>query len=165
MVQGNDADARSSVDEVIRRYFIALDGRDRSMMLTVFADDARIDYDGRFHASGLPAIREFFESGVASAGIGIAIRSTIHVIADVHIDTDSNGATSRTHAVAYLSGTRGDRDVVLMRGLRYVDRLEPRAPGWQIVQRAHQPLWAVEHLALPTSVVEHRAEPNPEGHL
>jgi uncharacterized protein (TIGR02246 family) len=153
---GNRAEARAEVEEVIRRYFTALDNRDRPTMLSVFADNAQIDYDGQFHALGLTAIREFFESGVASASIGITVDSTVHVMAHALIDAGARTATARTHAVAYLSGARDDRHIVFTRGLRYVDRFERRADGWQIVERSHRCLWTVEHPAVqwhPSSVL------------
>jgi hypothetical protein len=69
---------------------------------------------------------------------------TTHVVGQISVDVDGDTARTVTLAPAYLV-VAGDQDRrLIVRGLRYSDRLVGLDDGWKIVDRVHVLDWMYE---------------------
>ena len=129
------ADQRQAVQEVIDRYFFAIDSCNPDLVRRCFANDARYTSDaGLLDMEGRDAIGN-------RLGKGGRFVHTTHVRASQEIVIDGDIAAADTFAVAYLVEPEAAGGTVHVRGLRYTDRLERGADGWEIVSRHHSTKW------------------------
>ena len=126
-----------AVYDVLVRYAHAIDSRDFDAVGECFAEDAHATYAGRDLPASRAAIVSFLRESVTS-------EASTHMVGGVRIDVEDDHARSEQTAFAvHLEQGR-----VRLRGLRYLDRLERRQGGWQIVERLHEPVWTAEVPAL-----------------
>ena len=129
------ADQRQAVQEVIDRYFFAIDSCNPDLVRRCFANDARYTSDaGLLDMEGRDAIGN-------RLGKGGRFVHTTHVRASQEIVIDGDIAAADTFAIAYLVEPEAAGGTVHVRGLRYTDRLERGADGWEIVSRHHSTKW------------------------
>jgi hypothetical protein len=122
-----------AVYDVLVRYAAAVDRHDWDAVGACFATNARATYAGREIGPG----REAIVSGLRGA---LTARASTHLVGGVSIQLDGNRATSGQTAVAFrVEGSR-----LVIRGLRYDDRLERRDGHWEITRRVHTPTWTAE---------------------
>ena len=136
-------DARQAVQELLDRYFFAIDSCNPDLIGTCFADDARYTSDaGLLDMEGRAAI-------AGRLGRGGRFAHTAHVRASQEIVIDGDGAAADTFAIAYLVEPETDGGTVHVRGLRYTDRLQRGADGWKIVNRHHSTKWQFDQPGCP----------------
>jgi hypothetical protein len=122
--------AKEEIRSVLMRLARGTDRRDAALIRSCYHADA-IDDHGAFHGS--PA--DFADW----VGTTLAIfESTMHVLGNISIELDGSSAHTESYCTPHLvfpaHDPGGARDVV--RGLRYVDRVEQRAGGrWLIAKR------------------------------
>jgi SnoaL-like domain len=144
-----EAELRTALDgaairEVQTRYAAGLDRRDWGMVRACFTEDVRASYNGVALQPGVEAVVEYVRAVAA-------LRSTMHAVSNVVADLDGDGASVETVTVAYLvrDGADGDAPVMIIRGLRYRDRMVRRDGRWLIAERVHAPEWMHEVTAQP----------------
>jgi len=126
---------RQAVQEVLDRYFFAIDSCNPDLVRRCFANDARYTSDaGLLDMEGRDAIGN-------RLGKGGRFVHTTHVRASQEIVIDGNVAAADTFAIAYLVEPEAAGGTVHVRGLRYADRLERGEDGWKIVSRHHSTKW------------------------
>jgi hypothetical protein len=126
---------RQAVQEVIDRYFFAIDSCNPDLVRRCFANNARYTSDaGLLDMEGRDAIGD-------RLGKGGRFVHTTHVRASQQIVIDGNVAAADTFAIAYLVEPEAAGGTVHVRGLRYADRLERGEDGWKIVSRHHSTKW------------------------
>jgi hypothetical protein len=141
--QLGDALDRAAVREVQLRYATGLDRRDFAMVRACFTEDAQATYNGVALEPGVDAI-------VAYVRAVEALRSTMHSVTNVVADIESERADVETTTVAYL--VRDDdagAQTIIIRGLRYRDRMVRRDGAWLIQHRVHAPEWMYEVAGQP----------------
>jgi hypothetical protein len=134
---------RAAIREVMLQYAAGLDRRDFAMVRACFTEDVSAEYSGSQLAPGVDAI-------IAHVRGVSALRSTMHVVANVVVELRGDTASSETYTLACLADARGGDEVILMRGLRYRDELvrDPER-GWLIRRRVHIPEWMFNAEGLP----------------
>jgi len=129
---------RREIEEVIKRYFLALDRGEPALYDEVFAPDGRLWVEGRI-------IRGPGAAPLAGppAGIDGTPEGFNHVLGQSIITLDGDRAEAESNAVAYLVMAGMPRRV-LVRGLRYLDRFVRTPAGWRIADRRHNLDWMFE---------------------
>jgi hypothetical protein len=122
-----------AVYDVLVRYAAAIDGRDWETVGGCFADDARATYAGDELGPGRAAI-------VGALRDALTASSSTHLVGGVSIQLDGDQASSEQAAVAF----RVEDGRLVIRGLRYDDRLARRDGRWEITERVHRPIWTAE---------------------
>ena len=126
---------RQAVQEVIDRYFFAIDSCNPDLVRRCFANNARYTSDaGLLDMEGRDAIGN-------RLGKGGRFVHTTHVRTSQEIVIDGYIAAADTFAIAYLVDPEAAGGTVHVRGLRYADRLERGENGWKIVSRHHSTKW------------------------
>ena len=145
MAMTGELEDREAIRQVITRYFVAQDNRQRDAVLELFADDARLSMHGVEVADGRDAIAAYFSSERALEAMGVdreQILSTHHMMGTHLVDLRDENASAVTYAVAYIALDHDGREDLLVRGLRYLDELRRTRDGWRIVDRVHTSDWA-----------------------
>jgi hypothetical protein len=139
-----DALDGAAIREVQTRYAAGLDRRDWDMVRACFTPDAQASYNGTALQPGVDAIIEYVRA-VAR------LRSTMHAVSNVVADLDGDTAQCETVTVAYLvrDGEDGGSPLIIIRGLRYHDRMVRLDGRWLIAHRVHAPEWMHEVTAQP----------------
>jgi hypothetical protein len=138
-----DALDRAAIREVQLRYATGLDRRDFAMVRACFTEDAQATYNSLALEPGVDAIVAYVRSVEA-------LRSTMHSVTNVVADIDGDSAAVETATVAYL--VREDdagAQTIIIRGLRYRDRMVRRDDTWLIQHRLHAPEWMYEVAGQP----------------
>jgi len=136
-INGPEHDDYWAVRRTVDRYFAAIDRADKSLLAEVFTEDATYESEGgTLNCSGRAGISEKLASG--------RFRSTSHVTSSMTIDLDGDGARADTFAVAYLVDQHATPERIVVRGVRYRDRLRREGAGWLITHRRHETQWQTE---------------------
>jgi hypothetical protein len=136
---------RAAIREVQLRYATGLDRRDFAMVRACFTEDAQASYNGIALDPGADAI-------VAYVRAVEDLRSTMHAVANVVADFADGAADVETTTVAYLvAEAEGDpgAPTIVVRGLRYRDRMVRRHGEWLIEHRVHAPEWMYQVAGQP----------------
>ena len=112
---------REAILDVIARYAHTVDGRDLDGILTCFAPDGRIDFEGGLTSGeGHDGIRAAFAEAFTQPALAPPAVST-HLMANTLVTIDGDTARAETQGVAYLASPV--TGTVRTRGLRYRDVL------------------------------------------
>jgi ketosteroid isomerase-like protein len=122
-----DNDDRADIIDVTVRYATAIDSRQWSLLATVFAEDAVMDYGEIGQWNGADAVIEFMELSHAGAS------HTMHRMTNHVIDVDGDTAQARTYVDALILVEDGSG--VNAVGF-YDDALARTAAGWRITRRS-----------------------------
>lgn len=154
-----------AVREVLARYMVAIDdmiagdpdGLD--VVMSCFAPDATLHYPGAV-ARGTEEMRDMFTGTTprddpAFDGFTRLPVST-HAMLTMHAVVEDDAADTRLSATANLCGVRDGTEIVMVRGLRYLDHLEKGSEGWSITERHLVVDWQYEVPA--TGVAQPRFE-------
>lgn len=139
---------------------MAVDRRDPDAAVACFTSDAVIHFPG-VDARGEHEIYALF-SGRTPTETSVpelaGFRRTLmtHSMTTMLSEVDGDEAVTRTYATAHLCGMFGDRETIVVRGLRYLDRAVRTSGGWRIRERHHVVDWMYE--VPPMSIAQHRAE-------
>lgn len=131
-------DDRQQIYDVLVRYAEGIDRRDFDAVATCFTWDAHASYGGRDVGPGVGPILELLRHGVESS-----LAST-HLVGNLQIEVDGDRATSVSAAIAVHVVDRAEGTRVLIRGLRYHDRLKRVDGGWRIAERVHEQRWMAD---------------------
>jgi SnoaL-like domain len=127
-----------NVRETIERYFFGVDAKDRRALVSCFCTDAQASYHW------LTPEQKTIVGGIAIGDDVYAVcslfTSSTHSIANLVVDLIGEAAEANTFAIANV--VRGSS--LLVRGLRYQDRLIRTPQGWRIIRRKHTPMWQTE---------------------
>ena len=133
------ADDRALILDVWARYSTSIDGRDLAALRTCFADDAVAGYWPGHQLDGADEIVAFIGGSIGS------FRATQHLIGTHSFEfEDDDTARASTYVQAAHVMDRGGREVVVVVGGRYVDRLRREPDGWKLVERRFEPMWTTE---------------------
>jgi ketosteroid isomerase-like protein len=138
-------DDEQALRRLMSRYLVAIDRRDVSAFVETFTDDAVIRFPG-VTVRGSSEIRETFSRQPRRANpvpelAGFSSRLTMHAMTTMVADVRGDQALTETYATAHLCGERDGREVILIRGLRYLDRALRTEAGWRIADRDHVVDW------------------------
>jgi ketosteroid isomerase-like protein len=123
--------------DVLVCYADAVDRRRYDLLERCFTDDATAQYAGTDVDPGAKAIVEFIRRALTS-------KVSTHFVSNVNINIDGDVATSDSVTIAcHVQGVDG-ASTLLIRSVRYLDRLERRGSRWLIARRMHIPSWACE---------------------
>jgi SnoaL-like domain len=143
-VQSDQRESDSlSIRATIERYFFAVDSKNLEALLHCFTSDAQAEYhcgtaEHRVIIGGEEICADVY------AGCG-RFASSSHCVANSSVEILDDFADTDTFAVAHvLMGGN-----MLVRGLRYQDRLRRTPNGWRIHLRKHAPQWQYEIAAQP----------------
>jgi ketosteroid isomerase-like protein len=133
---------RSEIYELLGSYFRGLDSVNHDMVLDVFADDARLAVGGMPVATGRQEIQAFYSAWPSfTRGTDPPAPETKmshHFMGAPSIVVDGDTAATETYALVHLAkGDPADGGVVIVRALRYIDKLQRTDKGWRIVDRLH----------------------------
>ena len=128
---------RYLIQEVLQRYFFAMDVRDYAALATCFSDDIAFTFntDRERHVDGRGALVDMIRRG------GDGVVTTTHTLSNCRIEVSGDRATSITNAVAHVMQVADGAATILTRGLRYDDELVKAGGRWMIARRRHQPTW------------------------
>ena len=134
---------RAEIYDVLARYFRGLDSSDPQMVRSCFAQDVEAKYNDRPTARGVEAvvgdigIFSKFESGV--------LKCSTHFMGNVCYEfLDERSVLTQTNAIAFLVRPDKQADTLLIRNLRYLDRLQKDSGNWLITSRQHTLDWIGE---------------------
>jgi hypothetical protein len=128
---------RLAIYDCVQNYARGVDRLDRELVLSVFHDDAIVDYrTPRADFVGTP------EEFVDFAFQGQDVRLTQHHLTNHTAQLDGDTAHSETY---YVTVSRSeDRKRITVSGGRYVDQLERRDGEWRISARMALGEWGAE---------------------
>jgi ketosteroid isomerase-like protein len=133
---------RAEICELLTSYFSGLDSLDHEAVLNVFADEACLAISGEHVATGRQEIQAFFadqhSSTPGSGASGRETRISHHLMGVPSIVVDGDTAATETYALVHLAkGDPADGGEVIVRAIRYIDKLRRTVEGWRIVDRLH----------------------------
>ena len=123
---------RAAIHDVLLRYARSVDRRDLDLVASCFVPGAA--YDG---ALGQGTV----ETALARLRDTLPrYASTMHFIGNHLIDLNGDSASSETYAVAYHQPI-GDKEPLLVVGVRYLDDFTRTNDGWRICRRVVKTEW------------------------
>ena len=128
---------RLGISEVLDDYARGVDSKDWDLVLSVFTDDAQLDYS----ATGGPTgnAQEVVDWIAASVG---PMAMTQHHITNRHITIDGDDAVCIAELFAPIGMPSGDGKMsLLFTGGSYNDRLRRTKEGWKIASRTFERSW------------------------
>jgi len=128
------ADDRWALQDLVCRYFDAVDDQDADAFATVLLPDATADLG----VPGAPPCADRDEILALIFGTVRPLDSTDHQLGTHRVTQDADGVHGRTTVTAhhFKDGAR------YTLGCRYTDRYEQTPDGWRIRTRTLQVLWA-----------------------
>jgi SnoaL-like domain len=137
---------RQGLADLIARYALACDRRDVPAVVACFAPDGFFEYqDGAVHVKGTNALTDFYTSALNEPGR--ASNGSTHLMGNILIDADDDGAHGEIEAIAvhvYAGAVAADDagpGRTTLRGLRYTDAYVRSDGGWLIAHRRHRAIW------------------------
>jgi hypothetical protein len=132
---------RTTIEEVIARYFQGLDRGLPDQVRSCFTDDVKTFYDGREPTSGIEAMMNSM-STFKSIAAG-TLTATTHFMGNFNVQRiEGDAAQTETYAIAYLVPLFDTGAPIAMRSLRYLDRLRKADGEWRICARRHTLDWS-----------------------
>ncbi len=125
---------RGAVQDVLARYFQAVDRRDRERLRDVFTEDATWSSVGAWSFTGADAIADGILKVVSR------YRTTFHLMGNVRIEVEGDAATAESYTIAYHIHDRDAADAWVV-GLVYNDDLVREGDLWKIGRRALEAKW------------------------
>jgi hypothetical protein len=141
---------RAEIHDLHAAYFRGLDRSDALTVRGCFTDDIVARYDGRSAARpgndepiiGIEALMASFVT-FRNHRSGLW-KITTHFMGNLnYLELNDDSALTETNVIACVVLTDGG-ERVLMRSLRYVDRLRRTPDGWRICERMHTLDWSCE---------------------
>jgi ketosteroid isomerase-like protein len=148
---------RAEITDQINLYGRGVAYRDIELLLSLFTDDAVLDYYGNEPIAGADAIRAKFGGALTSADKKpSALPLDEHVVstpimANVIIELDGDEAHSTSYCLATHAGRRNEEGVVLINGTWNDDQWRRTDDGWKISHRLHAKMWSMELPGKPGS--------------
>ena len=142
-----EPDQQLRIRGVLERYFNAIDRRDWDLLGACFTEDVafELNLETVIRLRGRQALIDRMSSMPKPF-------ASIHTLASTSILVEGDEATAVTFGTAQAVLDRVDGGKVLVRGLRYDDRLRRVDGAWRIAERRHLPLWQYEAVSVPPGV-------------
>ncbi len=139
-----DPDQQQIIRGLLERYFNAIDRRDFDLLATCFTQDVTFEFnlDTKIMVLGRDAV-------VSRMSELQRPKSSNHALSNTSIVVDGEEARATTFAVVHVV-TTDPSGRILVRGIRYDDRLVRVEDRWRIAERRHNPLWQYETVAALT---------------
>ena len=130
---------RYAIRQTFLRYFWGADRGDVNLHESAFAPDARLFIDGvqRRGAGAPPRSLQPDPRGISMS----SIVATTHHLHRSDIRFEGDEALAESYATAHVLIEEQGRRRVLVRGLRYLDRLVRQGDDWLIAERHHNLDW------------------------
>lgn len=134
---------RAAIQDLLARYFRGLDDCNPGEVRSCFTDDVEARYDQRPPIQGIEAMMGSLQT-FSRIREGTMKVST-HFMGNFNL-TRLEGDTAETqiNAIAFLVEPGEPDDRVVMRSLRYLDRLRRTPDGWRISHRIHTLDWSCQ---------------------
>jgi SnoaL-like domain len=142
----HDLCARRDIYSVICQYMRGQDRLMPELQRSAFHDDAYVDC-GVFAGSADSFVR--FAQGVLAS-----LKSTQHLIGQVHIRVEGNVAFGEVYFIAFHRIVENETEKDLFVAGRYIDQYEDRGHGWKIAKRRELIDWVRTDLASDSSLKE-----------
>jgi len=134
---------RTAIQEVLTRYYQGLDRGLPDQVRSCFTDDIKAYYDGRDPVTGIDAMMNSLNTFTRLAAG--ELKATTHFMGNLNINRlEGDAAETETYAIAYLVRPAKPADQIIMRSLRYLDRLRRVSDGWRISERRHTLDWSCD---------------------
>ena len=127
-----------AIRDVLHRYALGLDRRDREMLRACFTEGVEAEYGGHALPQGVDSVLSLV------AGAGGFVSTMHHVGTVVIIALNEETAETEHYAVAYLLGRAAGGHVLTTRGVHYTDVFRRTDAGWRIARRVHRVLWSTQ---------------------
>ena len=128
---------RLAVSEVLDDYARGIDSKDWDLVVSVFTDDAHLDYTA---FGGPKGARDDVVGWLQTMVSSFAM--TQHLITNRHITIDGDEAVVTAELLAPMGTAKGDQKMAMMwTGGCYRDRLTRTADGWKISRRTCDRGW------------------------
>ena len=147
---------RAEIHDVMMRYAASLDVLDWDGVAACFTKDAHSVYNGADLGDGVDKILAYIK-GLAN------MKVTTHFMGNQLIEVKGDSASMETYCVAYLGSKRDGKDVMVIRGLRYIDQLVRQNGNWLISDRIHTCDWMREDTVVIPSDGNNRAATRPSN--
>lgn len=135
---------RAAIHDLHVRYFQGIDRGDLDQVRACFTEDVEAVYGGGSTLRGRDALIEALLPSLRSRA-GEQVKVSMHFMGNLAIEMlGSNEAETETYAIAFIVTASAPADRLLMRGLRYLDRLRREGDIWRISQRQHTLDWSTE---------------------
>jgi hypothetical protein len=132
---------RAAIAEVLARYYQGLDRGLPDQVRSCFTNDVKAYYDGRDPIVGVDAMMNSLHTFKRLAAG--ELKATTHFMGNLNINLlEGDVAETETYAMAYLVRPGSPTDQIVMRSLRYLDRLRRVHCGWRISERRHTLDWS-----------------------
>jgi len=119
---------REAIRDVLTGIARGTDRYDQALLARYIAADARLDMGGKQAMTGADFVANLRAPAQPRPG-------RMHIVSNARIALDGDSARTETYLVScqdvFVDGVRKTR----MRAGRYLDRLERRPEGWQLVER------------------------------
>ena len=134
---------RAAIHDVLARYFQGIDAGKPDQVRSCFTEDVQAYYDGRPPVRGIDALMESFMAfKKQEAG---EWKVTTHFMGNLIFSLlEGDVAETETNATVFLILTDETPDRVVIRSLRYLDRLRRVEDGWRISDRVHTLDWSCQ---------------------
>lgn len=138
---------RTAIHEVLVRYYQGLDRGLPDQVRSCFTDDIKAFYDGREPVIGIDAMMNSLNTFTRLASG--ELKATTHFMGNLNVHfIKGDVAETETYAIAYLVRPAKPADQIVIRSLRYLDRLRrvnsSDDGGWRISERCHTLDWSCE---------------------
>lgn len=126
----------AAIRRVLERYYSCIDRRDWDGLAECFTVDVQATYNshGVEPLDSLPMLTERLKNV-------LRFFASNHVMSNTCITVMGEEAEAVTLTIAHLIKSPDAGSEVLVRGIRYDDRLVRRDGLWKISRRMHMPLW------------------------
>jgi hypothetical protein len=140
---------RTSIQDLLSQYFRGLDRSDPSMVKACFTTDVISNYDGRSTLRSSQAKTQHGIDALMNAlltfkkHVSGEWKITSHFMGNFQIEfTSDRTAITETYAIAHIVLPNQPNELVVMRGLRYLDRWRCDTDEWRICERTHTLDWS-----------------------
>jgi len=128
---------RAALHDLMARYSRGVDRRDYALVASVFAPDVYLKYGDLWEGTGIEKIIEFVRR-VERFPV------TMHFMGNQEITLRGDEADMETYCIAHHRHTRDGKALLLVLGIRYVDRLRRSGGQWRVAHRVMHIDWSRE---------------------
>lgn len=150
VIADRDLGDRAEITDVINLYGRGVATRDTDLLVSIFTEDAELDYYGSDLVKGRDAIRAKFGGALTTADRNHAPMPlderlvSVPLMTNILIELDGDTARAESYCLATHAGPRAGEGRVLLRATRNLDDLARTGAGWKIARRRHELLWSID---------------------
>ncbi len=145
---------KAEISDVITRYALGIDRHDFDLAASCYATDAQADFYGVV-SKGVDAI-------VKGLRLLEQLDNTMHFLGNQMIDLHGDTAGVETYATAYYRAVMPDRQIDMIKGLRYLDGMARKDGRWVVQSQVVVEHWSRNDPVLPLSTPPAGRKPGPK---